>query len=133
VKYADVLASASPLRSRIAPVPAVVATQGDDGETVVPERRGTYRPWTELLKRTFDFDILQCASCGGRMKLLALVTDSSSVARTSVPSVNRPTHPGVCDAFENISRLILAVMIKTPFPIRDCQAEPLPTMLSQGS
>jgi hypothetical protein len=81
VKYAGVLASASPLRSRIAPVPAVVAAQGDDGEALVPERRGTYRPWAELLKRTFDFDVLQCPSCGGRMKLLALVTDSSSVAR----------------------------------------------------
>jgi hypothetical protein len=48
VKYAGVLASASRLRSRIAPVPAVVAAQGDDGEAVVPERRGTYRPWAEL-------------------------------------------------------------------------------------
>jgi hypothetical protein len=81
VKYAGVLASASPLRSRIAPVPAVVAAQGDDGEALVPERRGTYRPWAELLKRTFDFDVLQCPSCGGRMKLLALVTAPKSIAR----------------------------------------------------
>ena len=81
VKYAGVLASASRLRSRIAPVPAVMAAQSDDGEALVPERRGTYRPWAELLKRTFDFDVLQCPSCGGRMKFLALVTDSSSVAR----------------------------------------------------
>jgi hypothetical protein len=33
VKYAGVLASASPLRSRIAPVPALVAAQGDKGES----------------------------------------------------------------------------------------------------
>jgi Putative transposase len=81
VKYAGVLASASPLRSRIAPVPALPAPQGEDGQAPPPRRRGTYRPWAELLKRTFDLDVLSCPNCGGRMKLLCLVTDSRSVAR----------------------------------------------------
>jgi hypothetical protein len=36
---------------------------------------------SELLKRTFDFDVLSCPSCNGRMKLLALVTDSKGSAR----------------------------------------------------
>jgi hypothetical protein len=81
VKYAGVLASASPLRSRIAPAPALLPLQVEDGEQPVPRRRTKYRPWAELLKRTFDFDVLSCPSCGGRMKLLALVTDSKGVAR----------------------------------------------------
>jgi len=37
--------------------------------------------WAELLKRTFGFNVLTCPCCGGRMKLLALVTDPTSVAR----------------------------------------------------
>jgi hypothetical protein len=96
VKYAGVLASASPLRSRIAPLAlhALPAAQGDDGQQPVPRRKSTYRPWAELLKRTFDFDVLSCPSCGGRMMLLALVTAPKNIARylravgesTDVPS-----------------------------------------------
>jgi hypothetical protein len=46
-----------------------------------PKRAGTYRPWAELLKRTFDVDVLSCPTCHGRMKLVALVTDTQSVVR----------------------------------------------------
>jgi hypothetical protein len=50
--------------------------------------------WAELLKRTFDQDVLQCPSCGDRMKLIALVTEAKSIVRyltklgepTDVPS-----------------------------------------------
>jgi hypothetical protein len=71
------------LRSRIAPVaPATLfAAQDDDGEQPVLRRPSTYRPWAELLQRTFDFDVLSCPNCGGRMKLLALVTAPKSIAR----------------------------------------------------
>jgi hypothetical protein len=75
VRYAGVLASASKLRPRLAPKPAVAPKPTAE----VPEspRRGGYRPWAELLKRTFRFDVLTCPCCSGRMKLLALVTDPS--------------------------------------------------------
>jgi len=83
VKYAGVLASASPLRSRIAPAhpPALLAAQDHDGQHPVPLRPGTYRPWAEPLKRTFDFDVVSCPSCGGRMKLLGLVNAPKNIAR----------------------------------------------------
>jgi hypothetical protein len=79
VRYAGVLASASKLRPRLAPKPAVPPKPTAE----VPERprRGAYRPWAELLKRTFGFDVLTCPCCSGRMKLLALVTDPKSIAR----------------------------------------------------
>jgi hypothetical protein len=79
VRYAGVLASASKLRARLAPKPVLASENPLD----VPEspRRGAYRPWAELLKRTFGFDVLTCPCCSGRMKLLALVTDPTSVAR----------------------------------------------------
>jgi hypothetical protein len=28
--------------------------------------------WAELLKRTFDFDVLACVRCGGRRRVLAV-------------------------------------------------------------
>jgi hypothetical protein len=35
----------------------------------------------ELLARTFAVDVLCCPTCGGRMKLLAMVTKPESVTR----------------------------------------------------
>ena len=52
VRYAGVLASASKLRPRLAPKPAVVPTENAADLPDVP-RGGCYRPWAELLKRTF--------------------------------------------------------------------------------
>jgi hypothetical protein len=81
VKYAGVLGPASPWRSRIAPkrahAEAVVPTK--EGEA--PKRPGNYRPWAELLKRTFGVDVLQCPRCKGPMKLIAMLTEPKSVAR----------------------------------------------------
>jgi hypothetical protein len=80
VKYAGVLASASPWRARVTPPPP--PTTGPDPATAeAPKRPGAYRPWAELLKRTFDVDVLECPTCRGRMKLIAMVTERESVAR----------------------------------------------------
>ncbi len=98
VRYAGVLALASKLNPRLAPKPVVAS----DNPLDMPEspRRGAYRPWAELLKRTFGLDVLMCPRSSGRMKLLALVTDPTRVARylrgigepTDVP--NRPPARG---------------------------------------
>ena len=40
-----------------------------------------YRPWAELLKRCFSIDVLSCTGCGGRMRLVALVTEPASIRR----------------------------------------------------
>ena len=83
VKYAGVLASASPWRSRIAPRPmhgesAPVAANDDETK---PKRGARYRLWAELLARTFGIDVLRCMACGGRLKLLAVLADEKSVRR----------------------------------------------------
>jgi hypothetical protein len=84
VKYAGVLAPASARRARIKPQtqpvaqPAAAAPREDDP----PHAHGSaYRAWAELLKRTFDIDVLECAKCHGPMKLIALVLDLQSAAR----------------------------------------------------
>ena len=51
VKYAGVLAPASPWRSRLAPQPPQAAAASD--EPGRPDNAGGYRPWAELLARTF--------------------------------------------------------------------------------
>ncbi len=43
--------------------------------------RRRYRPWAELLKRTFSLDVLECDKCHGRLRLLAMVTGDKSIAR----------------------------------------------------
>ena len=81
VRYAGVLAAASPWRPRIAPKPP---TEEPAAATAKPERPGPtggYRPWAELLARTFAVDVLTCPSCQGRMRLLAMVKDPASIAR----------------------------------------------------
>ena len=79
VRYAGVLASGEPVevahRAQAARMPA----RRPEPET--PKGAGGYRPWAELLARTFGVDVLACPKCQGRMKLLAMVTDPASIAR----------------------------------------------------
>jgi hypothetical protein len=95
VRYAGVLASASKLRPRLAK-PAVVASENPLDMPKSP-RRGAYRPWAELLKRTIGLDVLTCPRCSGRMKLLALVTDPTRVADAR----RDPRRGSTCGALAN--------------------------------
>jgi hypothetical protein len=82
VKYAGVLASASPWRMRIGPQPAKPEEPAKANDEPAPKRkRGGYRPWAELLRRTFALDVLECPACKGGMKLVAMVTEPRSIAR----------------------------------------------------
>ena len=80
VKYAGVLAPASPWRSRLAPPSAQAAAASDEPDR--PSHAGGYRPWAELLARTFAVDVLACPTCQGRMKLLGLVKNPAIISRT---------------------------------------------------
>jgi hypothetical protein len=35
--------------------------------------------WATLLRRTFEIDVMECASCGGRLHVLGSVTQSDAV------------------------------------------------------
>jgi hypothetical protein len=48
--------------------------------------------WAELLKRTFGVDVLECPTCKGRMKLLAVVTKPKSIERI-LRHLGEPTEP----------------------------------------
>jgi len=46
----------------------------------------------ELLKRTFSLDVLECDTCHGRLRLLAMVSDDKSIARF-VRKLGEPSEP----------------------------------------
>lgn len=43
--------------------------------------RPRYRAWAELMRRTFAADVLACRRCGGRMVVLATITDPAVIRR----------------------------------------------------
>lgn len=58
--------------------PLIVA-ECDEGPTC--RKRGRHRcraEWAELMKRTFKLDVLDCPKCGGRMELIAIISDVQS-------------------------------------------------------
>jgi hypothetical protein len=96
VRYAGVLAAHSKLRRSIVPSAPTDDAGGAELEVdtgaALPRSRSSYRPWAELLKRTFGIDVEQCPSCGGRMRLVALVTAAHSIARI-LSHLGEPTQP----------------------------------------
>jgi hypothetical protein len=70
------------ISGRAAPNASAETVAAND-EVSAPRRpgTGTYRPWAELLKRTFSVDVLECPKCKGRMKLIAMLTERESVER----------------------------------------------------
>jgi hypothetical protein len=89
VRYAGVLAAASQWRARVVPPPkTLLETDSADAECSTctakdkpPTHRSGYRPWRELLMRSFKVDVEHCQSCGGRMKLCALVMTTKGIER----------------------------------------------------
>ena len=82
VKYAGVLGAASKLRARLVPRPkSTEAVAAQEEEEPPPRGSSTYRPWAQLLRRTFEIDVLHCDRCQGRMRLVALVLEDKSIAR----------------------------------------------------
>src|SRR5690349_12530644 len=51
-----------------------------------------YRPWAKPLQRTFAVDVETCPGCGGRVRLLAVITDLTEVARL-LHHRGEPTEP----------------------------------------
>mgnify|MGYP001145734370 CR=1 FL=1 len=84
VRYAGVLGSASKWRALVVPpAPPADPTSAETAPRTKrpPTHRSGYRPWAELMKRTFAIDVETCPKCGARMKLRALITKPDSIER----------------------------------------------------
>jgi hypothetical protein len=99
VRYAGVLSSHAKWRPLVVPKPASDAAgdatrrdRASDTDAPKPAGASHYRPWAELLRRTFGIDVETCHRCGGRMRLLALVTERNNVARF-LRHLGEPTEP----------------------------------------
>jgi len=90
-RYQGVLASHHSWRSRIVPKPALAQTTCEH-EAKGKKTASTYRPWAELLSRTFALDVEQCPSCNGRMKIVSLVKERRAIVRF-LHHLGEPTDP----------------------------------------
>ena len=66
VRYHGVLAPASTIRSFIAP---------NDNLTITKKRKKKNYTYAELLKLTFNIDILNCPRCNGEMRFIACISE----------------------------------------------------------
>jgi hypothetical protein len=92
VRYSGVLSAAHRWRERVVPPPPetdetdAACEHGHslgeaEADPLPTTHRSRYRPWRELLRRTFQVDVEHCAKCGARLVLRALITAAQSVAR----------------------------------------------------
>lgn len=85
VRYHGVLAPAFPERAQIVPGPSGLTVSEDcaHGEPAseADSRRGHRVSWAKLLARVFQVDVTECPTCGGRLKIVAALTDPFSVRR----------------------------------------------------
>ena len=73
--------------------PAQVALHSQPSQPALscePLPSGTWK-WADLVRRVFKIDILQCNTCGGRCKVLAVLTDPFVVAKF-LESMGESTH-----------------------------------------
>ena len=85
VRYHGVLAANARLRAQVVaqarrPAEPEPAESGAGSAALAPPRPGRYLSWAELLKRVYEFDVLVCPACGGRMRVLATLTEETSIA-----------------------------------------------------
>ena len=66
---------------------AATTADGRDRDFALPDDSPTSSPrprriaWAKLLARVFAIDITRCRKCGGRMRVLEVVSDADAIAR----------------------------------------------------
>ncbi|MBQ35534.1 MAG: hypothetical protein CME04_04030 [Gemmatimonadaceae bacterium] len=90
VRYHGVLAPNATDRAQIVPGPKPVeeTDTGDSAAQTTPGQPQHRLAWALLLARVFQFDVTVCHRCGGKVKIVATLTDPRSIRREGV---GRPT------------------------------------------
>ena len=91
LRYHGVLAPRARDRGRIVPTQPVEESTAADGASSAPPCAHRLR-WAALLARVFSSDLSACATCGGRLRIFAALTDSASI-RTYLEGVGLPGVP----------------------------------------
>jgi hypothetical protein len=108
VRYHGVLAPSARWRSSIVPVESKEwdgskdCARGCSGEKGKKDGQGVRNgpgkvhprnySWAELMKRVFGFDVLECDSCGGRMRILCAVNPPEAI-RKILDCLGLPSRP----------------------------------------
>jgi len=98
VRYFGVFAPNARVRPRVVPAPpspALLPRAASCPEVPEPVRSRRPRhpiPWAELLKRTFQTDVLTCPRCGGKRRLVAVVLRSTT-AQAILEHLRLPSRP----------------------------------------
>jgi hypothetical protein len=88
VRYHGVLAPNAVDRAQIVPGPKEEVKEEvemspeitSEGDPILAQRRHRLA-WAVLLARVWAIDVTECPACGGRMKIVAAVTDPCSIRR----------------------------------------------------
>ena len=78
LRYHGVLASRARDRGRIVPTKPVAEPAAADRASSPPPCTHRLR-WATLLARVFSSDLSACATCGGRLRIVAAPTDPASI------------------------------------------------------
>ena len=79
-------------RSQTVPTPPSPTVSSTPGYSPAPPFRTHRLTWAALLARVFALDVTVCPACGGRLRLIAALTDPVSVRRY-LQGVGLPTEP----------------------------------------
>ena len=99
VRYHGVLAPNAADRAQIVPGPKAEAGEKPSAPDaqLTPAQRRHRLAWADLLWRVFRIDATECPSCGGRMKVIAALTEPRSIQRylegVGLPSRAPPIAP----------------------------------------
>jgi hypothetical protein len=94
-RYHGVFAPHSALRAEITP-----AGRGgkSTAETRTPAERHRAMSWAQRLKRVFRIDIEKCARCGGKVQIIASLSDPAVIARILAHLEKAPAPAGIAPA-----------------------------------
>ena len=91
LRYHGVLAPRARDRGRIVPAKPVEESTAADRASSAPPCAHRLR-WATLLARVFSSDLSACATCGGRLRIVAALADPASI-RTYLEGVGLPAVP----------------------------------------
>ena len=92
LRYHGVLAPRARARDRIVPAQPVAEPSAADASTSAAACGHRLRWATLLVARVFSSDLSECAACGGRLRIVAALTDPTSI-RTCLEGVGLPAMP----------------------------------------
>ncbi len=77
----EVVARAEPETDAVDAIRLAAPADDEHEDTERHRARPKYRAWADLMRRTFETDVLCCPRCGGRMTVLATIDDPAVIRR----------------------------------------------------